>query len=115
MKAPGWGNASDSLKPTWPLATMSPCALATAGRLERGETPKGLPLQTLAPLGCGIQTGAGAVLNCLKPKAGESIAVFGVGAVGLSAIMAAKIAGCQRIGAVARLGGRRGVPPALGG
>jgi aryl-alcohol dehydrogenase len=59
-----------------------------------------LPLETLAPLGCGIQTGAGAVLNCLSPKAGSSLVVFGAGAVGLSAIMAAAVSGCTPIIAV---------------
>lgn len=57
-----------------------------------------LPLHILAPLGCGIQTGAGAVLNTLRPRAGSSLVVFGAGGVGLAALMAAKIAGCsQRI------------------
>lgn len=51
-------------------------------------------------MGCGIQTGAGAVLNVLRPKFGSSIAVFGYGTVGMSAIMAAKIAGYQNIIAV---------------
>jgi aryl-alcohol dehydrogenase len=59
-----------------------------------------LPLATLAPLGCGIQTGAGAVLNTLAPPAGSTIAVFGAGAVGLAAMMAAKLAGCTTIIAV---------------
>ena len=58
------------------------------------------PLELLGPLACSGQTGAGAVLNVIKPVAGESIAVFGVGAVGLSALMAAKIAGCDPIVAV---------------
>jgi aryl-alcohol dehydrogenase len=44
--------------------------------------------------------GAGAVLNVMKPKPGDSFAVFGVGAVGLSGLMAAKIAGCDPIIAV---------------
>jgi aryl-alcohol dehydrogenase len=56
-----------------------------------------LPLEVLAPLGCGIQTGAGAVFNCLRPQAGSSIAIFGAGAVGLSAVMAAAVAGCAVI------------------
>jgi aryl-alcohol dehydrogenase len=46
------------------------------------------------PLGCGIQTGAGAVMNSLKPQAGSSIAVFGAGSVGLSAVVAARLVGC---------------------
>ncbi len=58
------------------------------------------PLEQLGPLACGGQTGAGAVLNVLKPAAGDGFAVFGVGAVGLSALMAAKIAGCDPIVAV---------------
>ncbi|WP_084581325.1 NAD(P)-dependent alcohol dehydrogenase [Sphingomonas azotifigens] len=56
-----------------------------------------LPLHLLAPLGCGIQTGAGTVLETLKVAAGQSIAIFGAGAVGLAAVMAAAIAGAGRI------------------
>jgi aryl-alcohol dehydrogenase len=59
-----------------------------------------VPLELLGPLGCGLQTGAGAVLNSLKVPAGASLAVFGSGAVGLAAIMAAKIAGAHPIIAV---------------
>lgn len=59
-----------------------------------------LPLELLAPLGCGIQTGMGTVLNVLKPQAGTAIAVFGVGAVGMASIIAAKIVGCGPIIAV---------------
>jgi aryl-alcohol dehydrogenase len=50
-----------------------------------------LPLTLLGPLGCGIQTGAGTILNVLKPRSGTSIAVIGAGAVGMSAIMAAAL------------------------
>ena len=57
-------------------------------------------LALLGPLGCGIQTGAGTVLNRLKPDFGSSIVIYGAGAVGLSALMAAKIIGCQQIIAV---------------
>jgi aryl-alcohol dehydrogenase len=57
-------------------------------------------LSIVGPLGCGIQTGAGTVLNRLKPSAGTSLAVFGAGAVGLSALMAAKAVGCTRVIAV---------------
>jgi aryl-alcohol dehydrogenase len=59
-----------------------------------------LPLELLGPLGCGIQTGAGAVMNALKPQAGTSIAIFGAGTVGLSAVMAAHIVGCGAIIAI---------------
>jgi aryl-alcohol dehydrogenase len=59
-----------------------------------------LPIELLGPLGCGIQTGAGAVLNALQVRAGSSIAVIGAGAVGLSAVMAARIAGAGIIAAL---------------
>jgi aryl-alcohol dehydrogenase len=59
-----------------------------------------LPLEIMGPLGCSLQTGAGAVLNEMRLSPGQSIAVFGVGAVGLGAIMAAKAAGATRIVAV---------------
>jgi aryl-alcohol dehydrogenase len=58
------------------------------------------PVELLGPLGCGLQTGAGAVLNVMRPHAGQSIAVFGVGGVGLAGLMAAKIAGCDPVIAV---------------
>jgi aryl-alcohol dehydrogenase len=55
------------------------------------------PLEFLGPLGCGLQTGAGAVLNVMRPEAGKSSAVSGAGSVGLAALMAAKVAGCDPI------------------
>ena len=58
------------------------------------------PLEMLGPFACGIQTGAGAVMNVLQPKAGDGFAVFGVGGVGLAGLMAAKLAGCDPIIAV---------------
>jgi aryl-alcohol dehydrogenase len=61
---------------------------------------RALPLQLLGPLACGVQTGAGAVMNALRPKAGSSIAIFGCGTVGLSAVMAAKAVGCTTIAAI---------------
>ncbi|WP_295717783.1 NAD(P)-dependent alcohol dehydrogenase [uncultured Halovibrio sp.] len=64
------------------------------------KVDKDVDLALLGPLGCGIQTGAGTVLNRLKPEFGTSLVVYGCGAVGLSAIMAAAIAGCHQIIAV---------------
>ena len=61
---------------------------------------KDAPIEQVCALACGGQTGAGAVLNVMKPQAGDSFAVFGVGSVGLSALMAAKIAGCEPIVAI---------------
>jgi aryl-alcohol dehydrogenase len=61
---------------------------------------KDLPLEKLGPLGCGIQTGAGTVLVALDVQPGASVIVFGVGAVGLAAVMAAVVAGATTIVAV---------------
>ncbi|GAA3184110.1 MULTISPECIES: NAD(P)-dependent alcohol dehydrogenase [Streptomyces] len=73
-----------------------------------------LPPELLAPLGCGVQTGAGAVLNSLDPAPGSSLAVFGAGSVGLSAVMAAKVAGCAVIIAVEPRAERRALALELG-
>lgn len=59
-----------------------------------------VPLEAVAFLGCGMQTGAGAILNELRPRAGSSVAVSGTGAVGLAAIMAARVAGATTIVAI---------------
>ncbi len=61
---------------------------------------KSVPLDLMGPLGCGISTGAGTVINALHPPAGSSIAVFGAGSVGMAAIMAARVVGCTTIIAV---------------
>ncbi|MEM9396533.1 MAG: NAD(P)-dependent alcohol dehydrogenase [Pseudomonadota bacterium] len=59
-----------------------------------------VPIEIMGPLGCGIQTGAGAVMNALACRAGTSIAVFGAGSVGLSAVLAARAVGCTEIIAI---------------
>ena len=59
-----------------------------------------VPIEILGPMGCGIRTGAGAVMISLHPRPGASIAVFGVGPVGMSAILAAIVCGCTKIIAV---------------
>ncbi len=59
-------------------------------------------LVRLGPLGCGVQTGAGTVLNTLKVERGSSLVVAGAGALGLSAVMAAKIAGARQVVAIDR-------------
>ena len=73
-----------------------------------------VPLDLLGPLGCGIQTGAGAVMNSLNPRPGTSIAIFGCGSVGLAAVMAAKVAGCAQIIAVDPNASRRELACELG-
>ena len=68
----------------------------------------------LGPLACGISTGAGAVLNALRPFTGSSIVVYGSGAVGLSAIMAARLTGATHIVAVDKLPARLKLAAELG-
>lgn len=64
------------------------------------KVDKDLDLRKLGPLGCGYVTGSGTVFNNLKPAPGDSLAVFGTGAVGLAAMMAARIMGCTKVIAV---------------
>jgi aryl-alcohol dehydrogenase len=73
---------------------------AIASELNVVKVDKDVQLELLGPLGCGIQTGAGAVLRAMKVHAGSSFAAFGTGAVGLAAIMAARVAGATKIIAV---------------
>lgn len=64
------------------------------------KVDKSVDLTILGPLACGIQTGAGTVFNKLQPGFGESIAIFGCGGVGLSAIMAATLTSCTNVIAI---------------
>jgi aryl-alcohol dehydrogenase len=73
---------------------------AIAGPRNAVVVDRSLPLELLGPLGCGIQTGAGSVLIAMGVRAGASIAVYGTGAVGLAAVMAARVAGATTIVAV---------------
>lgn len=73
-----------------------------------------LPLDLLAPLGCGIQTGAGTVMETLRVRPGQSIAVLGAGAVGLAAVMAAKIMAAGRIAVLDLHASRRELARDLG-
>lgn len=59
-----------------------------------------MPLELVAPFGCGLQTGAGAILNSLKVESGSSVMVLGSGTVGMAAMMAARIAGADHVVAV---------------
>ncbi|SEC84933.1 NAD(P)-dependent alcohol dehydrogenase [Rhodococcus koreensis] len=72
------------------------------------------PLDVLAPLGCGVQTGVGAVWNELRPRPGQSLVVTGAGAVGLSAIMAATLTPATTIIAVDRVPARLELARELG-
>lgn len=63
-------------------------------------------LKLFSPLGCGLMTGSGAVINTARPTSEDTILVTGLGAVGLAAVMAGKIAGCKAVIAVDRVKSR---------
>jgi aryl-alcohol dehydrogenase len=79
-------------------SSFANCAIGTERSVVK--VPREAPLEMLGPIGCGIITGAGAVMNSMRMEAGASIAVFGTGSVGLAAIMAAKLIGAATIVAV---------------
>jgi aryl-alcohol dehydrogenase len=61
------------------------------------KAPAEVPIGMLGPMGCGIITGAGAVLQSMRMQTGQSLVVFGVGGVGMSAVLAARLVGAARI------------------
>lgn len=78
------------------------------------KVPASDDLAILGPLGCGFQTGAGAVLRTMDCRAGATLAVFGGGPVGLAAVMAARHRGCARIVLVEPVAARRALGLELG-
>ena len=78
------------------------------------KVDRGAPLDLLGPLGCGVITGAGAIVNSMQVGIGKSLAVFGTGAVGLSAVMAGKLVGAGRIIAIDRVASRLDLARELG-
>jgi aryl-alcohol dehydrogenase len=76
--------------------------------------PRDARLHYMAGLTCGIQTGAGAILNAMPVGPGSGVAVFGAGAVGLAAVMAAAASGADEIVAVDRVAPRLGLAAELG-
>ena len=78
------------------------------------KIPPDFPLELAAPLGCGVQTGAGAVFNTLRPAPGSRLVVAGAGTVGLSAIMAAAALGVTTVVAIDLLPERRAAALRLG-
>ena len=72
------------------------------------------PLELLGPLGCGLTTGVGTVLNAVRPSAGSSITIFGAGTVGLAAVMGAVLSGCQVIIVIDPISSRREMALSMG-
>jgi len=93
-------------------SSFAPFAVAHERNLVRVR--RDAPLELLGPLGCGIMTGAGTVWNALEVKPGSSFAVFGAGAVGLSAAMAARVAGATSIICIDRVQSRLDLALTLG-
>jgi aryl-alcohol dehydrogenase len=78
------------------------------------KVPDDVDLRIAGPLACGVQTGAGTVLDVLRVSPGSSVAVFGAGSVGLCGVMAARLAGATTIVAVNRRAGRLRLAAELG-
>jgi aryl-alcohol dehydrogenase len=76
--------------------------------------PADAPLEYLAGLTCGVQAGAGAILNAMPVGPGKTAAVFGTGAVGLSAVMAAVAQGADEVIAIDRVARRLALAQELG-
>lgn len=76
--------------------------------------PGHLPLEKAALFGCAVLTGVGAVINTARPTPGTALAVFGLGGVGLSAVMGAHLAGCHPVIAVDPLDAKLELATSLG-
>jgi len=107
------GSDGTAVNSRW-FAQSSFAGFAVATQRNAVKVDPSLPLELLGPLGCSLQTGAGAVFNEMSLRPGQSIAVFGAGAVGLAAVMAAKIAGAADIVAVDMHKGRLDIALELG-
>lgn len=81
-----------------PITTFSRHSVISENRLTL--IPEGISMQEAALMGCAVPTGLGVVFNTLRPKAGQSMAVFGIGGIGLCSIVAAAISGCVPLIAV---------------
>ncbi|EMK6670087.1 S-(hydroxymethyl)glutathione dehydrogenase/class III alcohol dehydrogenase [Vibrio fluvialis] len=65
--------------------------------ISLAKVNKEAPLEEICLLGCGVTTGMGAVMNTAKVKKGDTVAIFGLGGIGLSAIIGARMVGASRI------------------
>ncbi|EME47923.1 hypothetical protein DOTSEDRAFT_69751 [Dothistroma septosporum NZE10] len=92
------------------LSIVRQCSIVNA----KGIVDNKKDLQLFAPLGCGIQTGSGTVVNVSGAKSTDSICIMGLGGVGLSAIMGAKIMGCRQIIGIDKVESRMKLAKELG-
>jgi len=77
------------------ISSFSQYAVAAPSALIKAD--KSVPLDTAAMFGCAVVTGVGCVLNAAKVRPGQSVAVLGLGGVGLNSVMAAKLSGASQI------------------
>ncbi len=96
--APKYQNSKGQTVNAGQVATFSQYAVVSENRCT--VIPSDFSLKSAALLGCAVPTGAGIVLNEVKPKPGESVAILGVGGVGLSALLSARLMHCNPIIAV---------------
>jgi S-(hydroxymethyl)glutathione dehydrogenase/alcohol dehydrogenase len=99
--APRLSRNGEALVPYFDLASFAEELLVHENYLVKIHPD--MPLDTAALVGCGVQTGVGAVLNTAKVQPGDTVAVVGCGGIGLNAIQGAAIAGASRVIAVDRL------------
>lgn len=82
------------------MGTSTFAEYAVIPEIALAKINKAAPLEKVCLLGCGVTTGIGAVFNTAKVEAGDTVAVFGLGALGLSVIQGAVMAGAERIIAI---------------
>jgi len=87
---------------------------AIAREINTVAVTSALPLELLGPLGCGVMTGAGAAINSLNLRPGQSLAVFGAGTVGLSALLGARAIGAGNVYVIEPSARRRALATELG-
>jgi S-(hydroxymethyl)glutathione dehydrogenase/alcohol dehydrogenase len=110
--APRLRNAEGALTQVFGVAAFAELALVHENQLA--PVPADVPFAQAALLGCGVVTGAGAVINTARVRVGETVAVIGVGGVGLNAIWAARHCGASRIIAIDTQPGKGGVAERFG-
>lgn len=82
------------------MGTSTFSEYTVVAEVSLAKVPKDAPLEKICLLGCGVTTGIGAVLNTAKVEEGATVAIFGLGGIGLAAIIGAKIAKASRIIAI---------------
>lgn len=80
------------------VTTFSDYSIVSENRCVK--LPDGIPMDLAVLFGCAMPTGAGIVLNRIKPKKGDSIAIFGLGGIGLSALVTTQFYACSKVIAV---------------